>query len=356
MSTWVRAGIVAALAACSSRTVGERERALERIPAQAQLIFAADGTALATTTFRRVADSLMSHIPPSLACVAEASTTSEAIVVGVQVDVGATIVLVTRAVVDRCPALSRIGERMYVATIGAGALAASPAQSMMSSDTWDRARPYLVREPIAIAAELPHLRLVAVAQPEPLDAWLAIDALDSAAVERQIKSVLEQWRAPATIELAGKLALARNGTQVSVQAEALTDEDLIHIVRDTVRAFEAGPATPTPEQVFACPPTTGNGIVSCHDGTQYKVSSVEAIVRELAFIEAAPVVSGGDVSGVRLLAEPKRIFQRDDVILGVDSHRITAANQFIAIAPFLRGKASIAVRRAGVEAVLDLSE
>lgn len=356
MSTPVRLGIVAMLAACSSRTVGERERALERIPAQAQLIFAADGTALATTTFRRVVSSLTSHVPPSLACVVEASMTSEAVVVGAQPDVGATIILVTRAVVDGCPALSRIGEHMYVATVGAGGLAPARAQSIMSDAGWERARPYLVREPIALAAELPDVRVVAVAQPDPLDAWLAIDAVDSAAVERRIKSVLEQWREPATIELAGKLTLTRAGTQVSVQADALTDDDVVHIVRDTVRAFEAGPAAPTPEQVFACPPTTGNGIVSCHDGTNYKVASVEEIVRELAFIEAAPVVSGGDISGVRLLAEPKRIFQRDDVILGIDSHRITAAQQFIDIAAHLGGKASIAVRRAGVEAVLDLSE
>jgi hypothetical protein len=355
MSNWVRVGIVASLAACSSRTVGERERALERIPAQAQLIFAADGTALATPEFRRVVDSLTSHVPPSLACVAEAAITSEAIAVGVALESGAVIVLVTRAVVDRCPALSRIGEHTYVATIGAGVLASDRAKSIMSDAVWERARPYLVREPIAIAAELPQLRLLAVAQPEPLDAWLAIDAADAVAVERSVQAALGRWRVPATMELAEKLKLTRTGARVSVAASGLTSEDLVTIAGEVVRELEAPEPVQGVDAVFACPPP-GNGIVSCHDGVIYKVSSVQSVVRQLAAIDASPVVSGGDIIGIRLLGDPPALLRRDDVILGVDSHRITTARQLTELVPHLGDNVSIAVRRAGVEAVFDLSE
>lgn len=356
MTTWVRAVIWLALTACSSRTPSERERALERIPATAQLILSADGAALGTTAFRRVVDSLTPHVPPSLACVAEAAVTSEALAVGVQLDVGTTIVLVTRATVDRCPALSRLADHVWTATIGGGAPVSDRAKSVLAAPMWERARPYLLHEPVAVAAELPALRLVGVAQPEPVDAWLAVDAVDSVGVERAIKSMIDRWRTPPTIELAGKLTLERKGTQVAVQADGLAIEDLLSILTDTLRVVEQPAPAPTPGTAFACPVQPGNGIVSCHDGTQYKVSSVGAMMRELATVASVPVVAGGDIVGIRLTAAPPRLLQQGDVILGVNSHRITEATQLTALAGHLEGKVSIAVRRAGVEAVLELSE
>lgn len=356
MSTWVRVLISTAVAACSSRTPPERERALDRIPAQVQVILAADGPALATTTFRRVVGSLTPHVPPSLACIVEASNTSDSVAIGVQLDVGVTVVLVTRAPVDRCPALSKVATNVYVATVGAGAPAARRADSVLASPTWERARPYLVREPVALAAELPQLRLVAVAQPDPLDAWVAIDAVDGSAVERAVKSMLDTWSVPATIELVAKLKVERKGTQVSVHADDLTPQDLATIISDTLRTAEAPTPAPTIAHRFACPSQPGNGVVSCHDGTQYTVSSVETLVTELAAIKSVPVIAGGDIVGIRLLGEPARLFQRDDVILGINSHRITESRQLAALAAHLDGAVAIAVRRDGVEAVLHLSE
>jgi hypothetical protein len=124
-------GIWIALAACSHTTPTERERALERIPAQAQVIAAADGTALASPAFRQVIDVARPHMPTTLACVADAATTGEAIAAGIDPGAGMTIVLVTRAVVAHCPALSRIGKYLYVATIGAGTITQSASTQFM---------------------------------------------------------------------------------------------------------------------------------------------------------------------------------------------------------------------------------
>ncbi len=365
VDTWVRVVISTALAACSSSTPTARERALERIPAQAQLILAADGPALATTTFRRVVDSLTPHLPPSLACVVEAATTSQAIAVGVQLHAGTTIVLVTRATVDHCPALSRIASDTWTATIGAGTPAVDRGHSVLAAPTWARARPYLAREPVAVAAELPDMRLVGVAQPEPIDAWLTIDAAESAGVERTIKAMVDRWRAPPTrtgsagsadaIDLAAKLELTRKGTQVSVQADGLVAEDFVTMLGDTLRLAE--PSEPVAAAAtFACPSQPVDGIVSCHDGTQYKVRSVEETVTDLASLAAVPVIEGGDIVGVRISGDPGKLFARGDVILGLDSHRITDPKQFKDLAGHLDGKASIAVRRGRIEGVLQLTE
>jgi hypothetical protein len=320
------------------------------------MILSADGSALATVAFRRVVDSLAPHVPPSLACVAEAAITSEALAVGVELHVGTTVVLVTRAQVDQCPALSRVANHIWVATIGAGAPVGERAKSILAAPAWDRARPYLLREPVAVAAELPQFRLIGVAQPEPVDAWLAVDAVYSAGVERAIKAVIDRWRTPPTIELSGKLALERNGTQVAVRADGLVVEDLVTIVADTLRVAEAPAAGPTVGSTFACPAHTGNGVVSCHDGTQYKVSSVATLVRELAAVESVAVIAAGDIVGIRLTAAPPRLLQQGDVIVGIGAHRITQASQLMTLAAHLDGKVSIAVRRAGIEAVLELSE
>lgn len=356
MLIWGRVVIIAALAACSSRTVSERERALERIPATAQVVFAADGAALSTPDFKRVLESLAPHVPPTLSCVVEAAVASDTVAIAVQLDAGTTIIVESKKPIERCPALSKLSDRVWVASVGSGAPAASRAQSILAASTWDRARPYLQREPVALAGELPELRLLAVAQPEPLDAWLAIDATNPAAVEKTIQAMLDRWRVPPTIELSAKLRLSRSGTQVSVQADALTVDDLVTIVRDTIEVAEAPPPPPSIASAFICPANPGHGIVSCHDGTHYKVSSVETIMKTLATIDASPVIAAGDIIGIEIASEPPLPFVRGDLILGVDSHRIADRANLAMLAPSLNGAAAVAVRRGGIDAVLFLSE
>jgi hypothetical protein len=339
--------------ACASRTPTERERALERIPAKAQVIAAADGPALGSATFRKVLDAVRPQLPSSLGCVVDAAMTSQAVAVGVHPDRGTTIVLVTRAVVGNCPALSRIDEHVWAATIGAGTLADDRASSVLADAQWDRARPYLLREPFALAAELPTVRVLAVAQPEPVDAWLAIDAVEAVATEREVTTFLGHYSAPPTIELASKLAVKRTGTQVAVNADKLSADDLTTIVVDL--AERTGRVSSAPPAVFTCPPQ-GNGVISCHDDTKIRVSSVREIVTELAKVPAEPLASNGDIIGIRFTGDPPRLLRRDDVLLGLGAHRITEARQLADLAPTLDGKAMLAVRREGVEVVLDLSE
>jgi hypothetical protein len=343
--------IAASLAACSTRTPGERERALGAIPAGAQVILAADGPALATPALRAALDSLAPHVPPSLRCVVEVAQTSREVALGGTVDAGVTIVVLTRAAIARCPALSRIGEDVYVATIGGGALAADRDHSVLAASVWERARPYLVQEPIALAAELPELRVVAVAQPDPLDAWLAIDAVDAAAVALRTQDVLDRYRAQSS-ELAAKLKLSRTGTQVKIEATHLTTDDLVRVLTGALRVAEGPAALPA---AFTCA-APGNGVVSCRDGTSYKVASIAAIVHGLAAHRSAPVIGAGDIIGLRLLDDAPPLLHADDVILGVDSHRIETSEQLARLADTLGHTAAVAVRRDGRDAIFELSE
>src|SRR5689334_48949 len=126
--------IASALAACASTTPTERERALAKLPAQAQLIAAADGVAL--STLRAVIDAARPFVPARFGCVVDAAMTSEAVAVAVAPGVGATIVMITRAHVGPCQVLSRIADDMFVATIGAGTVAQAPTTSPLGDARW----------------------------------------------------------------------------------------------------------------------------------------------------------------------------------------------------------------------------
>ncbi len=345
--------IYALMAACSSRTPTERERALERIGAEAHVIAAADGASLSSPPFRSVLDAVKSHIPATLSCVIDAALTSEAVAASVQIDVGTTIVIVTRATVATCPALSKLDDHVYAATIGAGVLAESRARSILADARWDRARPYVLREPFALAAELPSHRAIAVAQPDPLDAWLTIDSADLAATEDSVQKRIGRYHGPSNAELAGTLAVDKVGTQLRVHAVGLVATDLTTIVLDLVKDA-VGSAT-SPLAAFTCP-TPLTGVISCHDGTHFKVASVEKLLKELAAIDATPVIAGGDIIGIRLLGDPPRVLRRDDVILGLDAHRIADARQLRDLASTFDRSAALAVRRGRFEAVFELSE
>jgi hypothetical protein len=318
------------------------------------VIAAADGPALGSVSFRKVLDAVRPHLPSSLACVLDAAMRSQAVAVGVVPESGTTVVLVTRAVVADCPALSRIDDQVWTATVGAGTLAENRGTSMLADARWDRARPYLLREPFAVAAELPTLRALAVAQPDPVDAWLTIDAVEAVATERDVRAAVARYSAPATIELAAKLAVTRTGTQVAVHTDRLSADELTTLVADL--AEYAGRVPGETPVVFTCPPA-GNGVVSCHDNTHLIVTSVREIVTELSKVPSEPLASNGDIIGIRFTGDPPRLLRRDDVLLGIGAHRIASSQQLAALAETLTGgKAVLALRREGVEVVVDLSE
>lgn len=341
-----------ALATCASRTPAERERAVSKLPAHARLIAAADGPALAP--FRPVIDAARPLVPRTLDCVLDAAMTSEAVAVGVTPGVGATVVIVTRAHVARCTPLSRIADDTFVATVGAGSIADSPAASPLGDARWARAKKYLVDDPIAFALAQEDMRALAAAQADPLDAWLAIDAADVPAVERAIRGWIERQRTTSLQPFVDKLAIETRGNQLLVRSTALDASELASAVAELLRSLDA-PAPRPAATPFTCP-TLGGDIVRCTDGTRLVVRSLAGALRGLVVGQATPVIAGGDVIGIRLGADARMLLRRGDIILGLDGHRITSAAQLRDLAGHVERQATLAVRRDGIDTILELSE
>jgi hypothetical protein len=336
------------LTACASTTPTERERAVAKLPSQAQLVAAADGTALAA--FRNVIDAARPLVPGKLDCVVDAALTSEAVAVALTPQIGATVVIVTRAHVARCPALSRIGDGTFVATVGAGSIADTPAASPLGDPRWARARSYLLGDPIAIAVQEGDQRVLAVAQPRPLAGWLAIDARDIAPVERAVRAWIDRQRATSLAPFASHLLVQPRGTQLLVRVGDVTAEQLALAVGDGLRSLDTQPAAAPAG--FACPT---NGVVRCA-GTSIVVDSLATTLKKLVAVGTEPVVAGGDIVGIRLSEDPEVLLRRGDVVLGVDGHRITSAAQLQELARYVHDRTALAIRRDGSEIILDLSE
>ena len=343
--------ICVALAACASRTPTERERALDKLPSQARLIAAADGSALAP--LRPVIDAARPFLPTGMECVVDAALTAEAAALAVTPDIGTTVVIETRATVTRRPALSRIAPDLFVATLGAATPAMRREDSPRGDPRWARARPYLERDPIAIAIDTGELRAIASAQPRPLDAWLAIDAADTAAVTRAIGAWIARERATALRPFVDRLKVTPRGSQVLVETSNLRADELALAAAALLRAADAPP--PRPAATLPCPPA-GAGVVRCLGGTHLVVRSVSATLRELGFVASEPVVSGGDVLGIRLIEDLPVLLRRGDILLGVDGHRITSAAQLRDLAGHIHGRCALAVRRDGSDISLQLTE
>jgi hypothetical protein len=345
-------GISVALAACASTTPTERERAVGKLPASAQVIAAADGTALAP--FRPVIDAARPFMPANLSCVVDVALTSEAVAVAVEPRTGTTIVIITRAHVARCPALSRIASDTFVATIGAGAVAESPAASPLGDARWSRARSYLLDDPIAIAIERDALRVIAVAQAKPPAGWLSIDAADEKPIEQAMRAWLARQRTTALGSFAGNLQVETRGSQLLVRAGQPSIEELALLAVDVLRMLDAPAKAPPAAFALACP-SASLFIVRCA-GTSAQVRSISTTLRVLVEVDSAPVISGGDVIGIRLLEDTDVLLRRGDVILGLDGHRITSGGQLHNLAAFVSERAALAVRRDGVDVVIDLRE
>ena len=342
--------ISVALTACASTTPTERERALGKLPAQAQLIAAADGPALAA--LRPVIDAARPFVPSKLDCVVEAALTSEAIAVAVAPSNGTTIIVVTRAHVGQCAALSQIATNMFVATLGAGALADTIAASPLGDARWARARSYLTSDPIAIAIERDAQRIVAVGQPKPLGAWVTIDAFDIAPIKRSIDTWLARQKTTALRALGDNLEVQARGSQLLVRATKLQSEELALVVTDVLRTL-ASPAARVAAS-FTCPALTG-GVMECN-GTEIRVQSIATTLRKLVESPSQPVIAGGDVIGIRLTTDPEVLLRRGDIILGLDGHRITDPAQLHELARYISERTSLAVRRDGTDLILALSE
>jgi hypothetical protein len=313
------------------------------------VVAAADGTAVAA--LRNVVDAARPLLPSKLDCVVDAALTSEAVAVGLTPQVGATIVVVTRAHVAHCPALSRIGDGMFVATVGASGIAEQRSASPLGDDRWARARSYLLSDPIALAIVRDDRRVLAVAQPKPFAAWLAIEAADIAPIEREVRAWMQRQHVTSLAPLVTGLTVDSRGTQLLVRANALAADQVALWVRDGLRALDTtAAAAPSP---FVCP--QGVGILRCN-GTSVTVASLETTLRKLVAVDTTPVVAAGDVVGIRLSEDPEVLLRRGDVVLGLDGHKITSAAQLQELARYAHDRTVLAIRRDGADVIIDLTE
>jgi hypothetical protein len=345
--------ISAALAACASRTPTARERALQELPADARVIATADGPMLASTSFRRVIEANRAKVPADLGCVIDTALTSEAVAVAIDPRIGTTIVIVTRAFVGNCPALSKLASDRYVATIGGGSLVTDRAKSVLVDPQWQWARDYLVSNPVAIAAELPGQRVLAVAQPDPIDGWVAIDALEPTAVDKQLNELAARWRTEGRTQLGTKLRTSRAGAQVVARLEKPDADDMIALVNELARAAD-GPPPPAPLP-FTCPPPSAS-IETCTPDHVLVTPSVKDALRQMTDTELEPVVDRGSIAGMRLLHDPPAVLRAGDVILGIDSRRVGSRAQLEQLVASAGKQAALAIRRDGVDVMVRLSE
>jgi hypothetical protein len=332
--------ISAALVACSSRSTTPRERALAQLPASAQIVAAADGPALASPSFRRVIDAMRPRIPAALGCVVDVGLTSEAVAVAVDPHVGTTIVVITRAFVGKCPLLSKVGGDEYVATLGGGTVVTDRKTAVLDDPQWARARDYLLHDPVAFAAELPGKHMVGVAQPDPLDGWFAIDALDPNAIESALKKV-------------GKLDIKRTKNQLLVTLAHPTVDDVITVAIDLLKLADVSPSAA--RATLPCLPN-GELFTSCKDGTHYTVKSVRDALRALTAGELVAVIGSGDIAGLRVEQDTPLILRKGDVVFGLGARRIADKALLTQVIDASGRTASLAFRRDGTEYVVELGE
>ena len=331
--------LVVMIAACH-HAPSPRDRVLERLPATAMLVAAADGVALADPVFRRAIDVARPHVPASLGCVVDAALSADAVALAAE-RAGIIVVIASRAAV-KCPALSKLGPDLWTATIGAAAPVA-PELSVVAEPRWARALPYLKRAPIGFAVELGAWHVVAAATPAPLDAWVTIDgASDATVVEKQ----LARWPS------AAKLHVDHDRDQIVARGTALSTDDLAALATELLRTLDA-PAESVAIRV-ACP--VGDLVVRCTDGTHLVVRSVSAALAAMTRAAVEPVVVDGDVIGLRLDGDPPLALRRGDVVLGLDARRIANAAELASLVASPRNHAVLAVRRDDVDLVFVLGE
>jgi hypothetical protein len=325
--------ILAALAACH-HPLTPRERALALLPTDASIVGAADGPALAP--WRRAVDAARAFVPATFGCVIDAAFASDAIAVA-HGEAGTAVVIVSRAAVTGCPALARIADDTYVATIGD----AAPEHGL--GNAWTRARPYLSHAPIALAADVAHRHWIGEA--DATTAVMSVDAADAAIVEPLVAASLAPLHP----------TVSRTGTQVIVRVHDLSPEAVATITGELLAMLDrANAPAPIP---LPCPPN-GGIVVSCTGGTHLVVSSLPDALTQLTEPAREPVVSGGAIIGLRLSADALML-HRGDVVLGIDAHRVTSAAQLAAVIAVVRAgqhRASVAVRRGTTEIVVDLRE
>ncbi|HEX3765156.1 MAG TPA: hypothetical protein VHW23_40950 [Kofleriaceae bacterium] len=364
--------VSAVVAAACHGAASPRERVLAGLPGDAVVVIAADGRALAHPQLRGALDVVAARWPDSLGCVADAAAQSDAVAASVD-RAGNTAVLLALPRPPRCPALSERAPGLWIATIGAGpniglgagsgSASQAPAGSVLVDPRFARVRSYLTSAPIAVAV-LGDVHVLAAAQPDPLDAWVAIDVPGSAEPVAQAIAarIAELAREPAAAAVAGKLRVERPAaSQLVVRLSGAPTGAAGGGFAAAVRAALAWADAerdrgPPAERPFACP-APGPG-VTCSGGTRYAVASLSVgLAPILAAGRPAPVVVNGSVAGLRLgAAVPGLGLEAGDVIVAV-AGRLVSSRTMLAERIAQAGAATtVTVRRGTEEAMLEFAE
>ncbi|TMQ08976.1 MAG: hypothetical protein E6J90_05940 [Deltaproteobacteria bacterium] len=346
---------LAVAAACHRQGPTARERVLAGLPADAVAVVAADGRALSHPRLRAVLDAAAVRWPSSLGCVVDAAVASDAVAATLD-RAGNVTVIAALPRPPRCPALSQRAPGLWIATLGAG----PAATGGLDDPRFARARPYLLASPIA-AAVLGDVHVLAAAQPEPFDAWVAIDVPgDADPVARAIaEQITRLGHEPATAAIAARVHAARTAPgQLVVRMTDPGDGDLAAAARSLLAwADEPGPRAPP--AAFACPASgTGATVIVCSDGTRYRVASLAS---ELSAIldtgRPVPAVASGSVTGLRLGAAVRELgLDAGDVIVAMAGRVVTSRKMLADWIAHSRGETTVTVRRGGTEAVLQFAE
>jgi hypothetical protein len=225
-------------------------------------------------------------------------------------------------------------------------------KSVLGDPQWEWAREYLLSNPIAIAAELPARRMLAVAQPEPLDGWLAIDAVDATAIDKQLGELSARWRSEGK-PIGTKLKTGRTGAQIVAKLDQPSPDDLIALVSDLVATADLPADTAGP--AFDCPKL--DIVKSCNrDGRQLIVTSTPDVLAAMTNAPMEPVVDNGDIAGVRLTEDAAVLLKKGDIIIGIEGNRIHTKDELLQHMKLSGRKASLGVRRGGVDVAVTVSE
>jgi hypothetical protein len=342
---------LAVVAACRTQPTA-RERVLSRVSGDAVTVIVADGPAIAHPRFRGVLDVVAAHRPASMACVIEAAFTADQVALSVD-RAGNVNALVATASRPNCAALSQREPGLWIATIGAASTAKT---SVLDDPRFARARPYLTTEPIAAVAFGP-VHVLAAAQPEPLDAWIALDVPGTAdAIAQAVtEQIAKMQRDPSTAAVASKLRTTRAGTgQLVVRLDGPLDGDLAVAARTVVAWMEerARPDAAT----FSCPdPVPG---ITCNDGTRFQVRSLrEELVTILTDGRPSSVIIHGAVTGLRLQAPVARFgLAPGDVVIAMAGRLIASRAMFAQWIARASGTTSLTIRRGATQRAFEFVE
>ena len=356
--TWISVAVaaIAGSAACH-RAPGARARVLAELPGDAVVAVVADGRALAHPQLRGVLDVVAAHWPASLGCVIDAAVASDA--AGLTVDgAGNTMVALALSRAPRCAPLSQRVSGLWIATLGAGP--PPSAGALRDAPGLARARPYLETSPIAAVALGPELHVLAAAQPEPLDAWLAIDARSGAdAVTSAVAGQLAKLAGdPRTAALAAAVRTARPApTQIVVRVAGVPGGELAPAARALWTSLTASEPPPNPPPTaFTCPaPAPG---ITCAGGTRYEVESLAADLAPIVTVgRPLPVVGNGSVTGLRIAAPiPALGLVPGDVIVAMAGRVVNSRTLLADWISRARGATTVTIRRGESAVELQFSE